>query len=131
VIRAVVQQDYQSFASTELRYRDALHYPPYGRLIAFRLSGMDSEIVRQSAEAVAQQLRSHLNPPQCAYPVSAYEILGPAPAAIMRVSRRYRWQILLKCLSDQSPSLPELKSLRSLCPVSVSLTIDVDPLRLL
>lgn len=137
VIQAVVRQDYRKFIETELQYRDALHYPPYGRLITFRLSGMDAETVRQASETVAKHLRSHLTPLQPANdPVNdnnpaAYEILGPAPAAIVRVSRRYRWQILLKCKSNQVVRLPILNTLRSLCPPSVSLTIDVDPLRLL
>jgi len=29
--------------------------------------------------------------------MSGYEILGPAPASILRVSNRYRWQILPAC----------------------------------
>lgn len=130
VIQAVVRQDYQAFVETELNYREALHYPPYGRLITFRLSGMDAEVVRQTAEAIAKQLRSHLIPLSASEETN-YEILGPAPAAIVRVSRRYRWQILLKCISNQAQRLPDLSELRSLCPTSVSLTIDVDPLRLL
>jgi len=166
VIQAVVRQDYQTFIETELQYLDALHYPPYGRLITFRLSGMDADSVRQAAEAIARHLRSHLTPlnqaSQCVplsqseqspavqtgessgaegeqlasdldndHASASYEILGPAPAAIVRVSRRYRWQILLKCCSNQVTRLPVLDNLRSLCPATVSLTIDVDPLRLL
>ncbi|MEY3297872.1 MAG: hypothetical protein RLZZ597_1132, partial [Cyanobacteriota bacterium] len=53
---------------------------------------------------------------------------GPAPAPILRVARRFRWQILLKF--PLGASLPDLQSLRETCPTTVSLTIDVDPLNM-
>ena len=37
-----------------------------------------------------------------------WELLGPAPATIMRVARRYRWQILLKFPEITRPNLPNL-----------------------
>ena len=122
VIEAVVRQDYVKFAASELQYREALHYPPCGHLVLLRFSGLDLQTVRQTAEAIAAHLRQHI-------PGAGYEVLGPAAAAIGRVARRYRWQILLKGLNDR-PSLPNLTELRSHCPTAVSLTIDVDPLNL-
>ena len=62
------------------------------------------------------------------------ELLGPAPAAILRVARRFRWQILLKCPVGFTSALIQqlqLGSLRTHCPNSVSLTVDIDPLNLL
>ena len=58
------------------------------------------------------------------------EILGPAPASIMRIARRYRWQILLKFAPEVRENLPDLNGLRSLCPKSVSMSIDVDPINM-
>ncbi len=55
------------------------------------------------------------------------EILGPAPASVMRVAKRFRWHILLK-FSDNLRQNLDLKALRAICPASVSLSIDVDPL---
>jgi primosomal protein N' (replication factor Y) (superfamily II helicase) len=118
VIEAVKAQNYTAFIESELNYRASLNYPPYGRLIVLRLSGFETQIVRQTAHQLADQLKE-----------SVYEILGPAPAAIERVAGRYRWQILLKGGAEES--LPPLEGLRSRCPAGVSLTIDVDPLHLL
>ncbi|HEY9641267.1 MAG TPA: primosomal protein N' [Coleofasciculaceae cyanobacterium] len=127
VIEAVVRQDYAAFAESELQYREALHYPPYGRLVLLRISGLDVQSVRQTAEEIAVRLRQILNASGNA---AAYEVLGPAAAAVARVARRYRWQILLKELSDRPLPLPDLTELRSYCPTAISLTIDVDPLNL-
>ena len=120
VIQAVLTHDYYNFSTTELSQRAELNYPPYGNLILIKLSSIDPREVEQAAETLADCLIDTLS--------SAYEILGPAPANIMRVARRYRWQILLKFPSTERANLPDLNIWRSHLPKSVSMTIDVDPL---
>lgn len=118
VITAVQQHEYESFTTAELEQRQALNYPPYGRLILLRLSGPDPTEVANTAEIIATALRVGEN----------YEILGPAPATILRVANRYRWQILIKFAPLDLPHLPDWEQVRSLTPHSVNLTVDVDPL---
>ncbi|MBH8572967.1 primosomal protein N', partial [Nostocaceae cyanobacterium CENA369] len=121
VIEAVKQHDYQSFSETELEQRQALNYPPYGRLVLLRLSSLDPTQVQNTAQTIATALGAK----------AGFEILGPAPASIVRVANRYRWQILLKFAADALPQLPDWEQVRSLCPQSVSLTIDVDPINIM
>ncbi|MEM8832859.1 MAG: primosomal protein N', partial [Cyanobacteria bacterium P01_G01_bin.19] len=121
VIQAVKTHDYHSFSTAELITRKELSYPPYGNLILIKLSSIDEREVRQAAETIADILIDRLG--------SRYQILGPAPASVMRVARRYRWQILLK-FPLQDDSLPDLNLLRSHLPQSVSMTIDVDPINM-
>lgn len=125
VIQAVHRQDYPAFVTTELQQREALHYPPYGQLILLRFSGTEASSVRQAAEQLAQFLRHTLSQHD------QVELLGPTAAAIPRVARRYRWQILLKSWSTGFLPLPDLAELRAHCPSTVSLSLDVDPLHLL
>ncbi len=122
VIEAVKHHDYNSFITTELDARLALNYPPYGRLILIKLSGLEPIEVQQSANILKDALKSRI-PPE-------WEILGPAPANILRVARRYRWQILLKFPRSTSTEILNLKELRSLIPRSLNMTIDVDPLNI-
>lgn len=124
VIQAVRQHEYTSFVETELAERAALNYPPSGRLVLLRLSSLDAAEVAVTAVQLASACHEYiqrLSVPGC-------ELLGPAPAAIMRVANRYRWQILLKLPLDESVDLSDLIDLRDRTPRSVSLTIDVDPL---
>jgi primosomal protein N' (replication factor Y) (superfamily II helicase) len=121
VIEAVQRHDYESFTNAELEQRQALNYPPYGRLILLRLSSPDAVQVQNTAQIIATVL-----PEQ-----EGLDILGPAPASIMRVANRYRWQILLKFAPDALPQLPDWDEIRALCHQSVSLTIDVDPLNMM
>ncbi|MFN6481023.1 primosomal protein N' [Nostoc sp. DedQUE07] len=121
VIAAVRSHDYQSFSQAELEQRQALNYPPYGRLILLRLSSLDPIQVQNTAQVIATALSTE----------EEFEILGPAPASVLRVANRYRWQILIKFAPDALPRLPDWEEVRSLCPSSVSLTIDVDPLNIM
>jgi primosomal protein N' (replication factor Y) (superfamily II helicase) len=124
VIQAVKTHNYDDFSRTELEQRAELNYPPYGNLILIKLSSIDEQEVAQAAEKLANRLINTLNPKE-------YEILGPAPANIMRVARRYRWQILLKFPATAKDNLPDLNLLlRSLLPKLVSMTIDVDPINI-
>ncbi|MGB3518968.1 MAG: helicase-related protein, partial [Elainellaceae cyanobacterium] len=129
VIQAVQRQDYEAFVAAELGDRAALHYPPYGQLIVMRLSSPDESAVQQAAEQIAAAIR-----PSDSDAASPYTLLGPAPAASMRVARRYRWQILLKCSLGNAQRVIQVLDLiqwRSRISNAVSLTIDVDPLQLL
>ncbi|WP_373526846.1 primosomal protein N' [Nostoc sp.] len=121
VIAAVRSHDYQSFSEAELEQRQALNYPPYGRLILLRLSSLDPIQVQNTAQIIATALSTE----------EEFEILGPAPASILRVANRYRWQILIKFAPDALPQLPDWEEVRDICPQSVSLTIDVDPLNIM
>jgi primosomal protein N' (replication factor Y) (superfamily II helicase) len=123
VIQAVQQNAYASFVAAELEQRASLNYPPYGRLILLRLSSPSAIAVQAAAERIAHTLTPTLP--------SGVELLGPAPASILRVARRYRWQILLKTPATVDFALPDLADLRALCPQSVSLTLDIDPLNLM
>ncbi|MBE9117397.1 primosomal protein N' [Lusitaniella coriacea LEGE 07157] len=122
VIQAVYRHDYHTFTENTLKQRAEHNYPPYGRVILLRLSGLDEGEVQATAEIIAQACHNIL-PSGC-------EILGPAPASIMRVSRRYRWNILLKFPPSVGEKLPDLLQLRALCPQSISFALDVDPLNI-
>ncbi|PZD74995.1 Primosomal protein N' [Acaryochloris thomasi RCC1774] len=129
VIQAVQRYAYETTVDSELQQRAALQYPPYGQLIVLRLSSPSEERVEQTAQAIATYLVKQIE----ALGLEA-AVLGPAPANILRVARRYRWQVLLKlpAIVDGMPAwtLPT-SELQARCPKDVRLAIDVDPLTLL
>ncbi|MBE7381232.1 MAG: primosomal protein N' [Leptolyngbya sp. SIO1E4] len=121
VIEAVQKQDIQAFLNTEIEQRAALNYPPLGRLVLLRITSPNLQAVEQTAQEVAANLTPHLS--------QHWSILGPAPAPILRVARRYRWQLLLK--GAIAAPLPDLTACAKQCLPQVNLTIDIDPLNLM
>ena len=130
VLQAVQGYAFDAFIETELQQRAALHYPPYGQLILLRLSAPDAQRVEQTAQQLATFLSDHIQAAQL-----PGEVLGPAPANILRVARRYRWQILLKLPPNEQGGMPvwvvPVAELQAQCPKDVRLSVDVDPLSLL
>ena len=121
VIEAVTDHAYESFIAAEWEQRQMLQYPPAGQLVLLRLSSFEAATVQRVAQDLALRL-DHLLKDR------PHVRLGPAPAPILRVARRFRWQILLKF--PLGAPLSDLQALRDACPTTVSLTIDVDPLNL-
>ncbi len=111
--------DYHTFISQELPQRELLNYPPYGHLILLRCLGPNAQEVEKTIQAIAV-LCGQILP-------KTVEILGPAPASILRIAQRYRWNLLLKYSGSEKVILP-VEELRSVCPNSVHFSIDVDPL---
>ncbi|MBF2035142.1 MAG: primosomal protein N' [Leptolyngbyaceae cyanobacterium T60_A2020_046] len=120
VITAVKAQSVTDFIDLELSQREALRYPPSGRLVLVRVTSPDPNAVEQAATDLAETLAPRLS--------EQWELLGPAPAPILRVARRYRWHILLK--GDCAAPLPPLLGLGDRYPNHVSVTVDIDPLHL-
>jgi primosomal protein N' (replication factor Y) len=125
-MRHLLQHDYRGFFEEEVGFRRALGYPPFGRLVSLRIDGAKSEVVEAKARKLAGALRSAID--QDPKLRKQIEIMGPAPAPILKLRNRYRWHLLLK--GTRSAGLLKLAAqARTLLPRSAAwrLHIDVDP----
>ncbi len=127
-VRFAVAHDFAGFAAEELRYREALGYPPFSRLANLRFDGVDAARVEQSARKAAETLRERNDTLPRA---RRARILGPAPAPIERLRGRFRWQLLVKARStgDLHGLLRPLAEAtgRRARDAGVRLLVDVDP----
>jgi primosomal protein N' (replication factor Y) len=129
-MRHLLQHDYRAFFTEEIEFRRALNYPPFGRLVGLRVDGPKADDVELKAKNLAQGLRAKLT--SNAKWREQIEVMGPAPAPILKLRNRYRWQLLLK--GTQSAVLLQFAGhARALLPRSSSsrLHIDVDPYSML
>ncbi|MEM9567442.1 MAG: primosomal protein N' [Cyanobacteria bacterium P01_E01_bin.34] len=124
-IAYVQSYDYDTFAAMELEQRQELGYPPFQRLMCFRISSEE----QAAAEAFSEKVANFLHDREFG------DVLGPCPAQVERVAGRWRWQVLLKEPADLGWDLDTLATallpLPQRTPTGVRLSIDVDPLRLL
>jgi primosomal protein N' (replication factor Y) len=127
-VRPVVEHDYESFYREELTHRQALGYPPFGRLAHAVVSGPAAEEVEAAARSLAETLREL---PGCRE--GSVEVLGPAPCPIARLRGRYRFQILLKgsLFRDVRAAARELQRASGRVPRDVRVIVDVQPQNML
>ena len=128
--------DYEGFVQEELRFRRDLAYPPYTRMVRFRIEGESAEKTEKFAGRLALALT---NLAACEGEgrggKGVPEILGPAPGVFGKLQNRFRWQVVLKEASVRKlgrvVSAVQRRVEKDLRPPSgVRLGVDVDPMDL-
>jgi primosomal protein N' (replication factor Y) len=89
---AAAAHDFEQFAERELETRRAPAYPPHVALVNAVVSGPDEAAVAAAAVRVADWLRGLV----AARAEGQVEIVGPAPAPLVRIKERWRWHLLLR-----------------------------------
>lgn len=95
-IRLAAAQDYETFYLQEMQLRQSLLYPPFCDICEVGFTGGDEPSVQAVAQAFIERLREAL--PASGLPV---RVLGPSPAAVVKVNNRYRYKIIIKCKNDR------------------------------
>lgn len=119
VLQALLSGDRRAFIDQELAARAAHKLPPFGRLAALILSGIQAERVQAYAYQLAKCIPRHDN---------SMDVLGPAPAPLTLLRGRSRWRFLVKT----PRTFPLQNFLQTWLqakppPPHVRLHIDIDP----
>jgi primosomal protein N' (replication factor Y) len=134
-VRAAREQDYARFIRRELELRHELSYPPFAKLAMVRIEGEDPEAVSRVATAAAHALSRAADAYRRTASPDIIRVLGPAPAPIERIKKRYRWQVMVKSenLTALRTALSAMKTTlaRRARESEVYLSIDIDPVRML
>ena len=91
VIQAAAQQDYKRFYESELRIRRLRCDPPFADLFTVTVTGNDESEVRRAAKELQQSLDYAAKRPP--YDGLNLTVLGPAPAAVVKINDRYRYHV--------------------------------------
>jgi primosomal protein N' (replication factor Y) len=124
--------DYRRFYGKEMQYRQELGYPPWKKMINFRLEGASKAKTITHARDLEKLSKTLLSELKLLRDV---DILGPASAPWGKIKGKYRYQMLLKSAKIISLRLVVSQILehtqKSFTGSGVKLTVDVDPLVIL
>ena len=118
VLKALLNNDRESFMNFEKQSRQVLGYPPYGKLAALIISGAD----QYTTGAVAAEFGK--TAPHTDY----VSVLGPAPAPLFLLRDRYRYRLMLKTAKNiniQEVLAQWLQMVK--VPSAVKVEVDIDP----
>jgi len=101
-IEMAVAHQYETFFESELKDREALHYPPFSRLILIEFRGLHEAATEERAKQFAT-----LFPPRASF----YERMGPAPPAIAKLRSEFRWHLIIKDFKKQDPNGEKIRRL--------------------
>lgn len=97
-ILATHQNRFSDFTKYELKYREALNYPPFSKLLRLIVSSTDiqdafsaSELLKDAILEIVERKK------QDGFKLS---VLGPAPAPLHKIQNRYRYHFLIKASSS-------------------------------
>ena len=119
VIKALVSGERESFFEEETAARKDMGMPPFGRLVALIVSGVDENAVDQMARGLART----------APRIDGVEVWGPAPAPIQMLRGRHRRRLLFKARRDISVQ-PIIRKWMGLVKRNnaVRVQVDIDPI---
>jgi len=127
------EQDYNAFYDHEIRFREALKYPPFSRLIQILITGKNkaqTALFAQKLGEICQALQSKDRTYR-----DSVKRLGPVAAPLPRLQKQYRWHMLLKGL--KAGPLHGLtrafmdKAGHTRSKAGVKVIVDVDPIDML
>ncbi len=118
VMQALASGDRDAFIATEMAEREAAGLPPYGRLAALVVTGLDAAVLERIVADIAVAAPN----------AEGVDVFGPAdaPLALVRGRRRKRFLVRAGREVDLQAFLAAWRA-RIKAPSSVRVTIDVDP----
>ena len=124
-IQLACRQDFPAFFEREMKFRQAMRYPPQVSLINSVVRARTYTAAMDDAAAIVQQLR------QIDQKKGEFRVLGPAPAPLGKLRGEYRVQFLIKSTNRKRMREALLEVLAKRPDVARRTTVDVDPLSVL
>jgi len=126
-IRFAAQHDYLAFFEHEIEKRNEAGYPPFRRMANLMVEATDI----QHAERAAMRLNKIIRDQIAELGADGMKVMGPAPATIHRVQKRYRWNIALLSKSSKRINAVTRAARQTFdeqrLPGNPALKVDLDP----
>ena len=118
VLNALISNKTDDFYNIEKQTRKILKMPPFGKLAAIIVSGLQKNDVEKTAILLGQY----------AFNDAKISTLGPAPAPIFVLRNKYRYRLLLKTTKDvKIQDVVRMWLKRVKVPSTVRVEVDIDP----
>lgn len=118
IIQALITSARDSFIESEIQSRKDGDMPPFSKLAALIISGEDEKLTLQTAKNFART----------APIIEGVRVLGPAPALLYQLRKKFRYRLLLK--AERHINIQKLLRhwlSQNKKPTSIQVKVDIDP----
>jgi len=123
-IQSVIKGDHTGFLDREMSRRKDTFYPPFSRMVRIVIRSSNEKIANNEIEKLAKKILS-LNDENAT-------ILGPAPCPLSKISKNYRFHLILKAKNNLILNkLLHRCKLQEKTKGKIYLEIDIDPISML
>jgi primosomal protein N' (replication factor Y) (superfamily II helicase) len=130
IVQMASQSDYEIFTTYDLKNREIFSYPPYGKMISFRIQSRDLDKSQKTARMLSERC---FNLKDKSPSFDEIQVLGPTESPIAKIRNEYRFQVILK--ANNASVLHRFTKVvlqnEKWVPTAVKLYADVDPMNLL
>ena len=115
--------DYTGFYAHEMQLRRSMEYPPFAHVFVILFNGPDERELIKALHKLAA-IMDYCNKK------GMFTMLGPAPAFVSMIKKKFRWKLLVKCAQEDILKqfvlycLGKLKENDSLKGITISLTLN-------
>ena len=122
IIQLAASQDYEQFYKHEIKIRSMLNYPPFTQILRIVCSSEMEDAAAKYAQNLVQYIDEIIDASE-----EDITILGPAQCPIAKIRRRYRYHILIKCISWELLHSIAAHILNQNRPKHVKMELDINP----
>jgi len=115
--------DYREFFDREIVIRRQREYPPYSHIFVILATGESEKKIITLLYKLMDIMRTQEDSVR-------HEVLGPTPAAVSKIKRRYRWRMIIKHTDESglrdfvTGAVKRLRAQEDTSGVTISLTLD-------
>ena len=124
IIALAARQDYKKYFETEYQLRRSMIYPPFCDICVIGFVGEDSQRVQMVSRLTLDKIKALI---KTEFTNEKVIILGPAPAAVVKVNNKYRYRIIMKCKNSAGLRLLIKKILTTHSDKTVAVYADINP----
>ncbi|MCQ2455315.1 MAG: primosomal protein N' [Clostridia bacterium] len=124
VITLAANQDYKSFYNEEMLTRKLMIYPPFCDICMVASSSADKTLAQEAANEILKNIKSNT---ENEYSDVKLIILGPMPAAVVKVNGKYRYRMIIKFKNSKQSRELIRKSINIKKKRDLSVFVDINP----
>lgn len=128
LILSIINNDYKEYYKSQMEYREAFSYPPYGKIAIVHISDKNESRAINEADIFYKLLEKELK-------TNKIESLlfKPQKANIYKVSNRYRYNIYIQTNRKNEKKLKRIimSILKSFEKKTTRVVVDIDPLNMI